>query len=129
MSSEEEPDWLRREFVEYIHGQAVDIHDSPPGLKDSAALDSALYRPINLFSYGDPDLFDIAACYSGGIVQNHPFVDANKRTAFLATAAFLEQEGFKMDHLPAEGVLEAMLGLASGDWSEEDFAAWLRVRC
>ena len=60
-------------------------------------LDSALNRPIQLFHYKDPSFFEMAAAYASGIVKNHPFLDGNKRSGFVAAALFLESNGYQFE--------------------------------
>jgi len=49
----------------------------------------------NLFAYGKPDIFDLAASYAFGLVKNHPFIDGNKRTGFVVAVVFLELNGYR----------------------------------
>lgn len=99
-----------------------------PGLRDQGLLESALHRPVQLFSYGQPDLFDLAAAYASGIVRNHPFLDGNKRAGFMAAALFSEVNG---EHFqaPEDEVVLQTLGLAASEISEPEYAAWLRASC
>src|SRR5260221_8768592 len=90
-------------------------------------LESALARPHQLLAYGTPDIAALAACYAGGISRNHPFVDGNKRTAWLMAAIFLDLNGYDVEAEMADA-LQAVLSLAAGALAEEDFAAWLRER-
>ena len=79
-----DPKWVLDDVVLAIHSMALAEHGGAPGLRDSDLLASALGRPKNKLAY-DPaaTLFDLAAAYSFAIAKNHPFVDGNKRTAFL----------------------------------------------
>ena len=82
-------------------------------------------RPQNLFAYGEGDAAALAAAYAFGIIKNHPFVDGNKRTGFLAAVLFLEANGFRFISGEAEVVVQT-LSLAAGEIDEVEFAAWLR---
>ena len=95
------------------------------GLRDEGGLRSALARPENLIAYGEPDLFDLAAAYARGIVQNHPFVDGNKRTAFVVAVAFLDLNGHELTAPEAETAV-VFIRLAAGEFSEAELAAWLK---
>ena len=65
----------------------------PPGLRDDGLLKSALARPQQHYAYGEsPNIVDLAAVYTSGIVRNHPFVDGNKRTGFVVGILFLATE-------------------------------------
>ena len=122
-----EPLWLSRQAIEIIHDEQLAEHGGAGGLRDAGLLESALARPQNLFAYGEGDFCALAAAYAAGIVRNHPFVDGNKRTGFLAAYAFLGVNGLDLIAPEAEAVVMT-LDLASGEMSEEGFAAWLRDR-
>ena len=76
------PVWLTREQVLAFHDEQLREHGGLPGRRGENALDGALGRPLNLFSYEKPDLPALAAAYAHGIVMNRPFNDGNKRLAF-----------------------------------------------
>ena len=120
-----EPLWLSRQAIEIIHDEQLAEHGGAGGLRDSGLLDSALARPQNLFAYGEGGLCALATAYAAGIVRNHPFVDGNKRTGFLAAYAFLDVNGLDLTAPDAEAVVMT-LDLASGEMPEEGFTAWLR---
>ena len=90
-------------------------------------MESARARPRNLHVYGEGDLFALAAAYAAGIVRNHPFVDGNKRTGFIAAALFLQENGLRLNAPEAEAVVMTV-GLGSGEMPEQGYAAWLRDR-
>jgi len=94
-------------------------------VRDGTSLDSALARPRNLVAYGAPDRADLAAAYGYGIARNHPFVDGNKRTAFVAAELFLMLNGFRLDASDSDCVI-VMLAVAAGDIDEARFAEWIR---
>ena len=96
-------------------------------MRDQGLLESALSRPLNLAAYGNPDLGELAACYACALARNHPFVDGNKRAAFLAVGLFLGLNGHRLVASQAEATV-AMCELAAGEWDEATFAAWLRQR-
>jgi death-on-curing protein len=108
------------------HDEALVAHGGARGLRDAGLLDSALARPRNLHAYGEEDAAALAAAYAFGVVRNHPFVDGNKRTAFLTAALFLELNGFRF---VADEVYATVrtLALAAGEIEAADFAAWLRA--
>ncbi len=110
-----------------IHDLQIVEHGGAEGLRDIALLESALARPHQLLAYGTPDIAALAACYAGGILRNHPFVDGNERTAWLLAVTFLDLKGYDVDaEMP--DALQAMLALAAGTLAEEAFAAWLAGR-
>ena len=118
------PYWLELTSVLALHEMVVADYGGEPSVRDVGRLQSALARPHHLFSYGSPTLPRLAAAYAVGIVQGHPFVDGNKRTGFMAAAAFLELNGLRFEAPEVEVVVQT-LGLAAGEISEADYAAWL----
>ena len=121
-----EPEWLSRDVVLTIHSEQIALYGGASGVRDESLLDAALARPKNLRAYGSASLVELgAAAYAVGIVRNHPFVDGNKRTAFLAMYTFLVRNGLEMIATEAE-VATAMLELAGGSIDESSFARWLR---
>jgi death-on-curing protein len=123
------PRWLDERIALAIHEQQIAEHGGSPGLRDSGLLESALMRPQNEFFYGGlPSLFRLAACYGFGLAKNHPFIDGNKRVAFMAMYVFLRINGFQLDAPEEEAVL-FMLRLASGEESQETLEQWLEHFC
>ncbi len=119
--------WIDRRALLLLHDESIAEHGGAAGLRDEGLLDSALARPLNLAAHGEPDLADLAAAYGMGLAQNHPFVDGNKRAAFLAVGLFLALNGQRLAASQADATL-TMLGVAAGDIDEATFAAWLRQR-
>jgi len=107
------------------HDLSLAVHGGAAGVRDAGLLDSALARPRNLHAYGEGDAAALAAAYAFGIVRNHPFIDGNKRSAFLTAALFLELNGFRFVAGEADAAVRT-LALAAGEMGEEEFAAWLR---
>jgi len=109
-----------------MHDAQLAEHGGGSGLRDAGLLESALSRPVNRHAYGDPDVFELAGAYAFGIVRNHPFVDGNKRTGFLAAYVFLRLNGQRL--VAGEvNATAAVMALASGDMEEAAFAEWLRA--
>ncbi|MBM3853147.1 MAG: type II toxin-antitoxin system death-on-curing family toxin [Verrucomicrobia bacterium] len=121
-----EPVWVLREVVLLMHEQSLAQFGGSTGLRDEGLLDSALGRPPNLFAYGQPTLFDLAASYAFGLVKNHPFVDGNKRAGFVVAVAFLELNGYRLQASEPDAVLRT-LALAAGEMSEAAFSEWLKA--
>ncbi len=118
--------WIDKRALCLLHDESLAEHGGAPGLRDDGLLESALARPQHLETYGDPDLADLAAAYGVGLAKNHPFVDGNKRAAFLAVGVFLALNGHRLVATQAEATL-TMLGVASDEIDEARFAAWLRA--
>lgn len=123
----DEPIWLDEPEIRAVHNRQLAEHGGLPGVREPGGLESALARPKQLWSYGEPppDLAALATAYAGGFVCNHPFVDGNKRVAHVAVRLFLRLNGWDLDASPESKYL-AMLGLASSEISEADYAAWIR---
>ena len=117
--------WVDKRLLLILHDESLAEHGGAPGLRDEGLLDSALARPLNLQAYGTPDWADLAAAYAGGLAQNHPFVDGNKRAAFLAVGLFLALNGRRLTAPQADATL-VVLALAAGDLDEARFSDWLR---
>ena len=120
-----EPVWIPDAAVRAIHLELIAEYDGLPGVRDENLLQSALARPRNLFAYGDPGLFELAAAYAFGLARNHPFADGNKRVAFASMAVFLELNGHELAAEKADAI-GLMLGLAAGKLSQAELAAWIR---
>jgi death on curing protein len=118
--------WLDAGVLRAVHDEQLAEHGGAAGVRDAGLFESALARPENLAAYGTPDVADLAAAYGYGIARNHPFIDGNKRTAFVAVELFLELNGKRLDATDPECVL-TMLAVASGDLDEPAFAAWIRA--
>lgn len=117
--------WVGESVALAIHDMQLAEHGGLPGLRDKSLLESALARPRNLLSYGNPDVAKLAASYGYGIARNHPFVDGNKRTAFVVCELFLNLNDQDMIANDVDCTL-TMQALAAGEISEVQFAAWLR---
>jgi death on curing protein len=120
-----EPLWILERVVLAAHDQLLAAHGGAEGLRDAGALDSALARPRQHYAYSSPDLIELAALYTAGLVRNHPFVDGNKRTGFAIGIVFLELNGFDFK-ASEEDATQAVLALAAGELDEAGYAAWLR---
>ena len=117
--------WIDEKVVWAIHEAQMAEHGGSAGVRDAGLLASALAKPVNLATYGTPDIADCAAAYGFGISRNHPFIDGNKRTAFVCTELFLALNGYLLAANDVDCVL-TMLGVAAGELDETLFAAWLR---
>jgi death-on-curing protein len=119
-----EPYWLTRGECLALHDMMLAQYGGCPGIRDEGLLESALARPQQLHHYGSPNLAEMAAAYTAGIVKNHPFLDGNKRTGFMMGAGFLERNGCKFFASEADVVIRT-LALAAGEMTEAAYADWL----
>ena len=118
--------WLLSEVVVALHCEQIAVHGGSLGVRDAGLLSSALARPQNQVAYGDPSVFDLAAAYAYGIIRNHPFVDGNKRTGFLAAYVFLDMNGWEL-MAPEDEAVTSVLALVTGEMTETDFSCWLKT--
>lgn len=117
--------WIAVDVAVAAHAEQLAEHGGGEGVRDMRLLESAMARPQNLASYGDPDIAELAAAYAFGIARNHPFVDGNKRTAAVVSETFLVLNGRSLAAGDAELVV-AFLALAAGELSEEEMGDWFR---
>ncbi len=120
------PRWLPKGAIHSIHNELLARFGGSAGIRDEGLLDSALNRPEQLFHYEKPTMFQMAAAYAEGIVKNHPFIDGNKRTGFMAAYTFLAINEYELEAPENEAVLQT-LALAAGESNAETFANWLEV--
>ncbi len=120
--------WIERPLAIAIHERQLAEHGGGTGVRDESLLESALARPQQLHSYGDPppDLADLAASLAFGLARNHPFVDGNKRTAAVTCETFIMLNDAVLDADDLD-LYPHYVALAEGGLSEAEFASWLRV--
>jgi death-on-curing protein len=118
--------WLEIELALAIHDRQLAEHGGGVGVRDAGALDSAMARPVNKWTYGEEDRCALAAAYAYGIARNHPFVDGNKRTAWVFARLFLRLNGLTLSFAPGEAI-EMVLALAGGELAEDEVADWFRA--
>jgi death on curing protein len=117
--------WLSSDVLLAVHDEQLAEHGGAAGVRDRGLFDSAMARAQNLAHYGEPDFAELAAAYGFGLARNHPFIDGNKRTAFVAVELFLVCNGHALRASDPECVL-TMLAVAAGELDETQFAAWIR---
>ena len=117
--------WIEPAVIRAVHEEQLTEHGGGIGTRDEGLLESALARPMQLAAYGEPDVAALAAAYGYGLAKNHPFVDGNKRTAFVAVELFLLLNGWELAATDADCVL-TMLGVAAGTSDEPAYAQWIR---
>ncbi|MFN8890757.1 MAG: type II toxin-antitoxin system death-on-curing family toxin [Alphaproteobacteria bacterium] len=118
--------WLTRELLLAVHDEQIAEHGGASGIRDMGLLESAIARPLNRAGYGGADLAEIGALCALAIARNHPFVDGNKRTAFVALETFLILNGLALTADDAEATV-MMLDMAAGTVSEAMFIEWVRT--
>jgi death on curing protein len=119
--------WVHPRVLHAVHDEQLAEHGGGTGVREEGLFDSAINRPQQLAHYGTPDVAEQAAACGYGISRSHPFIDGNKRTAFVALEMFLVLNGYELIADDADCVL-TMLALAAGDITEADLAVWVRGR-
>ena len=121
------PIWINLRVIKAFHDRQINEHGGLPGLRDEGLLLSALSRLENAFHYSDPkpDVAELAAAYGFGLAKNHPFNDANKRTALIAMRLFLKLNGYDLAASP-EDKYKTIIRVAASDISEDELAQWIR---
>ena len=121
-----EPIWIDERDALALHDRLLALEGGAAGMRDRGLLQSALARPQQLRAYGDnPDVIQMAAAYTVGIVRDHPFIDGNKRTGFVVGVLFLELNGYRFV-ASEEDAAQAVLSVAAGKLNEAAFAEWMR---
>jgi death-on-curing protein len=119
--------WVSRAVMEAVHERQIAEHGGGSGTRDDNLLESALARPINLALYAELDAAALAASLAYGLARNHPFVDGNKRTAWVGARLFLRLNDIALAFDKAEATV-MMQQLAGGDLGEDEVAARFRDR-
>jgi len=118
--------WISLSEILAIHEKLLALHGGGVGVRDLGLLKSALARPETFLSYEKKSyIFDLASVYADSIVNNHPFVDGNKRSGFIAAALFIETNGYTFKASEVD-VVTMTLGLADKSLPREEYAKWLR---
>jgi death on curing protein len=121
-----EPVWLDADVALAIHDRQLAEHGGGTGVRAADMLESALGRPVNQWHYGEDDRCALAAAYAFGVARNHPFVDGNKRTAWVLARLFLALNDIRIS-FTAEDAINTVLALAAGELSENELADWFRL--
>jgi death-on-curing protein len=119
--------WIRLELVLAIHDRQLSEHGGLSGVRDLAAVESALARPRNLLAYETPDAADLAAAYAYGLARNHGFADGNKRTAWVVARVFLADNQVRLQ-FEKPAAVHIMESVAAGAVTEPELAQWFRTR-
>lgn len=117
--------WIDKNLLLLSHDESLVMYGGASGVRDEALLDSALNRASNLAHDGQPDYAELAAAYGVALAKNHPFVDGNKRVAFLSVGVFLMLNGHRLTATQVDATL-IMFAVAAGEIDEPAFAEWIR---
>lgn len=121
--------FLSFEQVQRIHLQSIERFGGIHGIRDRGLLESALAMPAACFGGQDlhPSLFDKAAAYLFHIVQNHPFLDGNKRAGYACAAIFLRGNGYKLQPQYQESLYHLVMHTADGQHNKSEIALALEA--
>jgi death-on-curing protein len=121
-----DPVWVSTELALAIHSRQLAEHSGADGVRDMGLLESAIARPRQLLTYGDPppDVATLAAAYAFAIGKNHAFIDGNKRTAYVVCRTFMILNSWDMI-ASREQRYAAFVAMASGGWNEPRFTKWI----
>ena len=122
-----EPVFLTLAEIIEIHDYQISRFGGAAGVRDIELLKSALGTPSATFGgeYLHPSIIEMAAAYLYHLVENHPFVDGNKRVGAMAALIFLDMNGFEFD-APDEDFTAMVLKVASGEMMKSEISLFLR---
>lgn len=117
--------YLTTAQVLFIHSRLIAETGGVSGIRDLALLESAVARPQATFAGEDlyPDICIKAATLMFGLVNNHPFLDGNKRVGIAAASLFLMRNGFRLA-ADNDELEQFTLQVAQGDVSVQQITAW-----
>jgi death-on-curing protein len=117
---------MTRARVETFHRRSLEEHGGQDGIRNEHGLESALAQPMNVYFYGQGDLYDMAAAYAYHLAENQPFIDGNKRTAIVTTLMFLEGNGISTSAITNAQLYDAMIAIAEKRLDKAGLAAVFR---
>ncbi len=111
-----------------LHRLSIKFYGGAEGVRDSGLLESAIGRPFQTFGGNDlyATIFEKAAALGESLIVNHPFVDGNKRTGFLAMVALVESEGFRII-ASQEEAYTFTIAISTGVKKVDEIVEWLRI--
>lgn len=110
-----------------IHNEVIEQIGGLPGIRDMGLLESAVARPQATFGGEDlyPDIFSKAACLGHSLILNHPFIDGNKRTGYMAMRIFLNINDYEIK-APLEERYKFVVEIADKTRKEKSITEWLK---
>lgn len=120
---------MKLEVVIDIHEVLIKKYGGSSGIRDQAALESAISRPYQTFD--GTELYkssaEKAAAIIESIIKNHPFVDGNKRTGYILMQVILQKDGKKIQASEDEKY-EFVIDIAAGQSEYNRIRAWIEDR-
>ncbi|RPI62683.1 MAG: type II toxin-antitoxin system death-on-curing family toxin [Planctomycetaceae bacterium] len=121
-------DFLQLADILMLHAEQIDLYGGEHGFRDIGLLESAVAQAQATFDgkrlHGD--LFEMAAAYLFHIVQNHPFLDGNKRAGAVAALVFLDVNGIEID-APEGTLYKLTISIATGQAGKMDAVKFFRL--
>ena len=121
----QEPTFLTLDEIKLIHENQIQLYGGSLGIRDEAALLSALEAPRWAFQYGQADWVELAAIYFYHLMMNHVFIDGNKRVGTVAAILFLDIHGYWLE-MPDEELEQLAFQVAAGEFERKEIASRLR---
>jgi len=121
---------IQTDDILLLHYRSIDIYGGSYGLRDAGIHESAIARPFQHFDGNElyNSVIEKAAALGESLIVNHPYVDGNKRTGFLAMTALLYEEGLGLTASPEEAY-DFVIAIATGNLKYEGIVAWLKEHC
>ena len=118
---------LTKEQVILLHAQLIKETGGSDGIRDEGLLDSAILNPFQSFDGKElyPSVLEKGARLGFGLIQNHAFIDGNKRIGAHAMLVFLALNGHSLSYTQKE-LTEIILSFASGEKNCDDLLLWLQ---
>jgi death-on-curing protein len=115
------------EDILQVHQFSIDKYGGGTGIREMGSLESAIARPFQTFGGEDlyATIFEKAAALAESLIVNHPFVDGNKRTGFLAMATLLEDDGYFLTASQDEAYT-LTINISIGETKFEQIVDWLK---
>lgn len=120
-------DFLSVDDVLALHRNQLELYGGDAGIRDIGLLESAVAQPQASFGgeYLHQGIFAMAAAYMFHLVQNHPFVDGNKRAGAIAALVFLDINGVEIN-APSGNLYELTMAVATGQTGKDKIAEFFR---
>jgi death on curing protein len=126
VSERAEPLWLTRDLLDVLHARQIELFGGLHGVRDSGAIDSALARPRNAWTYGEAgDVETVTAVYLHALSRQQGYLDGNKRAALAGALIFLHLNGRTLTAPPDE-LYAAVIGSATDEMPVARLAEWIR---
>lgn len=122
--------YLTFEQILFLHNRGIQRYGGSYGFRGKEGqefLESAVARPMATAFGQDlyPSLFEKVAGLVHSLVQNHPFIDGNKRVAFYAMAMMLEVNGYELT-ASSDAAYRVVMKIAKGEWDVPKIAKWIQ---